>query len=60
MMSTRMLRLGQYAVLACTMGVLSTARAEEQGVAWLGNYRQALREAKETGKPLFVEFRCEA
>jgi len=60
MKTTRMLRLGRYAVLACAMGVLSKAPAEDQGVAWIGDYREGLRQAKETGKPLFVEFRCEA
>jgi len=29
-------------------------------IEWLGNYREAVQRAKETGKPLLVEFRCEA
>jgi hypothetical protein len=29
-------------------------------VAWLDNYGDALREAKRTQKPIFLEFRCEA
>ena len=29
-------------------------------INWLGSYREGLRVARETGKPLLVEFRCEA
>ena len=29
-------------------------------IQWLGDYREALRQAKETRKPILVEFRCEA
>jgi len=45
-------------VLVCAMA--GAVRAADEGVDWLGDYRQALRQAKETRKPLFVEFRCEA
>ena len=34
--------------------------AQDDSIQWLGNYREALRQAKETRKPIFVEFRCEA
>jgi hypothetical protein len=34
--------------------------AEDNGIAWLGDYREAIRQARETRKPIFVEFRCEA
>jgi hypothetical protein len=34
--------------------------AEDNGIAWLGDYREALRQARETRKPIFMEFRCEA
>lgn len=33
---------------------------QAQGIKWLGDYQEALREAKKTGKPIFLEFRCEA
>ena len=33
---------------------------EDDGVTWLGDYKEALRTARETGKPIFLEFRCEA
>ena len=29
------------------------------GVDWLDNYQQALDQAKATGKPIFLEYRCE-
>ena len=34
--------------------------AEDNSIAWLGDYREALRQARETRKPIFMEFRCEA
>jgi hypothetical protein len=34
--------------------------AQDDGIQWLGSYREALQQAKQTRKPIFVEFRCEA
>ena len=34
--------------------------AEGQYLDWLSDYHQALAEAKASGKPIFIEFRCEA
>jgi|GEM_PF-1615439 len=31
---------------------------EDDTLEWLGNYEEALALAKETGRPLLVEFRC--
>ena len=31
---------------------------EDDTLEWLDNYQQALALAKETGRPLLVEFRC--
>lgn len=31
---------------------------EDDTLEWLGNYQEALALAKETGRPLLVEFRC--
>lgn len=31
---------------------------EDDTLEWLDNYQQALAQAKETGRPLLVEFRC--
>jgi hypothetical protein len=32
----------------------------QEGIRWLDNYGQAIAEAKQTNKPIFLEFRCEA
>ena len=47
--------LGLYIVFACAV-----LRAEDNSIDWLGNYGEALRLAKQTQKPILVEFRCEA
>jgi hypothetical protein len=49
------------AILICL--VWSTAGpllAQDDGVYWQDNYNEAIKEAKRTQKPIFVEFRCEA
>lgn len=33
---------------------------QDEGIDWLDNYPKALAESKKTGKPIFLEFRCEA
>jgi hypothetical protein len=35
-------------------------RAQEENIYWYGDYREAVQQAKQTHRPLFVEFRCEA
>lgn len=35
-----------------------TQPLEDDTLEWLSNYQQALELAKETGRPLLVEFRC--
>jgi len=46
---------------ACLL-VLATLplKAQNNEITWLGNYRDALRQAKQDNKPIFLEFRCEA
>jgi hypothetical protein len=34
--------------------------ADDDGLNWHSDYQKALLEAKQTNKPLLVEFRCEA
>ena len=34
--------------------------AQDDGINWLGDYREAILQAKQTQKPIFLEFRCEA
>ena len=48
-------------ILACALGFATTClQAQDNEIHWLGDYKEALRQAKETGKPIFLEFRCEA
>jgi len=51
---------GLFAALACSIGSMAPARAADNTIHWLGDYRQALRQAKQTRQPILVEFRCEA
>ena len=46
-----------FTALVCVVG---SSQAQEDGLTWLGDYREAIRQAKETQKPIFLEFRCEA
>ena len=48
------------ALASALVAVGGSLSAEDNGIEWLGDYRAALRQARETGKPIFVEFRCEA
>ncbi len=35
------------------------AQQDDDSLTWLDSYQEALREAKATGKPIFLEYRCE-
>ncbi len=37
----------------------SALPAQDEPVYWFGDYKEALKEARRTGKPLFLEYRCE-
>jgi len=49
-------------LLACAAALVAgVAEAQDDGtIKWLDNYQEALRQAKQTRKPILVEFRCEA
>ena len=51
------MHLWKYA--ACAVLIASPLLAQEETVDWLNNYKEALAEAKRTGRPIFLEFRCE-
>ena len=36
------------------------AFSAQDSIEWLGSYREGLQRARQTGKPILVEFRCEA
>ncbi len=42
----------------CTAAVLP-AQSQEDELVWLDNYKDAVKLAKSTGKPIFLEYRCE-
>ncbi len=56
-MRKRILTLACAAILGAAVGGRGSAQG---GIPWLDNYQEALRQAKATGKPIFLEFRCEA
>ncbi len=46
--------------LACALLFLAVPlAAQDDGLYWFDNYNDALQEAKRTGKPIFLEYRCE-
>ena len=48
-------------VVACLLGfAILLLPAQDNEIKWLGNYRDALRQARQENKPIFLEFRCEA
>jgi hypothetical protein len=51
-------RLGLSVLLAASLG--GVLRADSNEINWLGDYEEGLRLARQTQKPLLVEFRCEA
>jgi hypothetical protein len=55
------MRVRGFALLAClVMPTVGPLLPQTEGIVWLENYREALRQAKQTHKPIFLEFRCEA
>ncbi|MBL8233423.1 MAG: hypothetical protein JNL98_33310 [Bryobacterales bacterium] len=45
--------------MVALFGACGSLRAQEEGLHWIDNYKEALRISKETGKPIFLEYRCE-
>jgi hypothetical protein len=51
---------GSLAFLAGLAFLAPAAAAQsKEGIQWLDNYQQALKLARESGKPIFLEYRCE-
>jgi len=48
------------AIAFILLSFTALAQTQDDGIYWYGDYAQALKQAKQTGKPLFIEFRCEA
>lgn len=54
-------RLTVHDLLASIL-ILSSAAAlsaQDDMIYWIDNYPEAIEEARKSGKPLFLEFRCE-
>lgn len=46
--------------LVCALWLIaSPLNAQDDGIYWFNNYDDAIQEAKRTGKPIFLEYRCE-
>ena len=43
----------------CALLPLSFLGAQQDSIEWHNNYKHALDLAKRTGKPIFLEYRCE-
>jgi thiol:disulfide interchange protein len=49
---------GRTALATNEQAKTAATTANDEKVVWLDNYEAALKEAKATGKPIFLEFRC--
>ena len=49
-----------YAILLAVAAGLAGPLLAQDEIPWLDSYSEAIREAKRTQKPIFLEFRCEA
>ena len=55
-----LMKISQIALCASlVLPAIGFLLASPDEIPWLENYAAAVREAKQTGKPLLVEFRCE-
>ena len=57
----RLRSLGWGCVALCALFSISPlggSVAAKEAVVWIESYDEALREARRTGKPIFLEFRC--
>ena len=55
------LRVRGFALLAgLVISAAGPLLPQNEGIVWLENYGEALRQARQTHKPIFLEFRCEA
>ncbi len=52
-------RISSLALLAAMAWAGAVGAAPDE-IQWLDNYKDAIKEAQQTGKPIFLEFRCEA
>jgi hypothetical protein len=51
-------RTGRVGLMVACAFFLCTSGATADDIFWHSTYESAMAEAKETGKPVFLEFRC--
>ncbi len=59
--SLRMRRVGLFfgtALIISAIGLQQNALFAKDAVTWIESYDEAIEVARETGKPIFLEFRC--
>ncbi|MBL8235792.1 MAG: hypothetical protein JNM66_00130 [Bryobacterales bacterium] len=47
------------ALLLLSFALVAQPKPADDEIVWLDNYQAALKEARATGKPIFLEYRCE-
>ena len=47
------------AVILLSLGAIAQSNPGDDEIVWLDNYQAALKAARATGKPIFLEYRCE-
>ncbi|MEM7603190.1 MAG: hypothetical protein AAF357_17490 [Verrucomicrobiota bacterium] len=50
--------IGLLAICSAAVSQVAADSEEEEMFFWHFSYHEALKEAKATGKPIFLEFRC--
>jgi hypothetical protein len=58
-MHSRRRALALLGAVAGTLALFASSGPAQDEVEWLDNYAAARSEAARTGKPIFLEFRCE-
>ena len=55
-------RLIFFVAVAFIIGMFAyvVLRADDGGITWLSDYKEAVKLARQTHRPMLVEFRCEA
>ena len=54
-----MIRKHLTALFLLSLGAIAQSAPGDDEIVWKDNYQAALKEARATGKPIFLEYRCE-
>ena len=47
------------AIILLSLAAIAQSKPGDDEIVWLDNYQAALKAARATGKPIFLEYRCE-